>query len=180
MDPGDISGSSSVDCITIVPKGKMTVSNVDVHDCRTCIETNTFSAHAYGASLFVSDVTVDTCAGPGINARKVMANGVSVTNAHDVALWAEMKLLGSDITSSGNTGRGIFSVTIKASNVVADNNTFYGVESYNRMTIHGGEMLGNGSYDVIARRAKFTDVTCGRSQKIFGDPGENLGVCTND
>jgi hypothetical protein len=40
-------------------------------------------------------------------------------------------------------------------------------------------MLNNGGWDVVARGAKFTDVTCGRSQRYF-PPGGPLGVCTND
>ncbi len=126
---GDVSGSASADCITIGPKGKMVLSNLDVHDCRTCIETNVLHAHVYGASLYATAVTVDGCAGPGINARKVQANGVSVTNARDVALWAEMLLKGNDIDVSGNSGRGIFAVTVKADNVVADGNRSWGIDT---------------------------------------------------
>jgi hypothetical protein len=178
--PGDVSGSSVADCITMGPRGKMILSNLDVHDCRTCIETNVLGAHVYGANLSASAVTVDGCAGPGIDARKVRAFGVSVTNATEIALWAEMVLEGNVIAASGNAGIGIFAVRIKADNVVANNNGSYGVESFDTMRIRGGEMLGNGLFDVASSRAKLEGVTCGQSHKFGGAPNETLGVCTND
>lgn len=150
-DSGDISGTSDVDCITMVPRGRMTLTNLEVHDCRVCVETNTLNAHAHGAIITASAVTVDTCAGPGIDARKVIANTVRVTNAHDIALWAEMALEGTEIEASHNTGVGIFAVRIKATNVIASANTMYGVESFSPMRISGGEMVGNGAYDVVGR-----------------------------
>jgi hypothetical protein len=178
--PGDVSGSPVADCITMGPRGRMVLSNLDVHDCRTCIETNLLGAHLYGASLSASAVTVDGCAGPGIDARKVRAFGVSVTNASEIALWAEMVLEGKGIDASGNAGIGIFAVRIKADNVVAGDNGSYGVEAFKTIRIRGGEMLGNGLFDVASERAKLEGVTCGHSHKFGGAPNETLGVCTND
>jgi hypothetical protein len=162
------------------PHGNMTLANVTVHDCRTCIETNVLGAHAYGANVSATAVSVDGCAGPGIDARRMKASGVSVTNASEIALWAEMKLTGDDIDVSGNSGRGIFAVSINAHNVVADGNGGDGVEAFGRIHIDGGEMLGNGGYDVVAKVAKLTGVTCGDSLRIASNPAESLGVCTND
>jgi hypothetical protein len=178
--PGDVSGSAAVDCITMTPRGRMEISSVHVHDCLTCIETNPRGVHAEGANVRATAVTVDGCEGPGIHARVVKANGVSVTNARDIALWAEMRLKGADITASGNSWIGIFAVSINAENVVANDNGLFGVESFGKMRIRGGEMLGNGHADVGAHRARFTDVLCGRSVKFSNTPGESLGVCVND
>jgi hypothetical protein len=79
--PGDVSGAAAVDCILMsIPRGKMVLDNVNVHDCGTCVETNPLSAHGYGANVVATAVSVDGCAGgPGINARKVTATGVTIT-----------------------------------------------------------------------------------------------------
>ena len=179
--PGDVSGDTDVDCILMSAiRGKVVLDNVTVHDCRTCVETNPVGVHAWGAAVFATAVDIDGCVGPGIDARKVDARGVSITGAGDIALWAEMKLTGDGIDVSGNTGRGIFAVSLRADNVIANDNAVYGVESFGRMRIRGGQMLNNGSWDVVARAAKVTDVTCGRSHEIGSDPPASLGICTDD
>ncbi len=113
------------------------------------------------------------------DAATYAADSLKTGNAQVIALWAEMTLRGDDIDVSGNAGNGIFAVKIKAQNVVASANGGDGAESSRRMRISGGELLGNGSWDVFAPEATFESVTCGRSAKL-GAPGETLGVCTND
>jgi hypothetical protein len=179
--PGGVSGAAGVDCILMGAKrGKMVLSNVTVHDCRTCVETDPIGAHGYGANLVATAVSIDGCAGPGVNATKVTATGLSVTNAHDIALWAEMVLRGDGIDVCGNAGRGIFSVSVRADNVIADDNGDHGVESFGRIRIRGGHMLGNDGYDVVGTGAKVTDVTCGRSLQFGSEPPTSLGICTDD
>jgi hypothetical protein len=179
--PGDVSGDTDVDCISMGnPRGKMTLQNLSVHDCRTCVETDPIGAHGYGAKLTATDVAVDTCVGPGINATKVDATGVSVSHAGDIALWAEMVLRGDGINVSNNHGRGIFSMSLRADNVIANDNASDGVESFKRIRIRGGQMLNNGGWDVIAYGAKVENVECGRSYALHQTMGPSLGICTND
>ena len=179
--PGDVSGDADVDCISMAAaRGKMELQNVTVHDCRTCVETDPVGAHGYGARLTATNVTVDGCTGPGISATKVDATGLSVSHAGDIALWAEMVLRGDGIDVSKNTGRGIFAVSIRADNVVANDNASDGVESFGRIRIRGGQMLNNGGWDVVARGAKVENVTCGRSYELGSDPVTALGICAND
>jgi hypothetical protein len=179
--PGDVSGDADADCILMEAiRGRMDLHDLTVHDCRTCIETDPIGAHGYGASVVATSVNVAGCVGPGINARKVHATDVSVTGAGDIALWAEMVLRGDGIDVSGNHGRGIFSVSIRADNVVANDNAWDGVQSFGRIRIRGGEMTNNGGWDVVAKAAKVENVTCGRSYQLGSQPILSLGICTDD
>lgn len=177
---GDVSASPAADCILMGPRGRLTIENFHVHACRSCIQTNEQNIHAYGASVGATGVSVDGCADLGINARVVKAVDVSVTNAAGhIALWSEMRLKGANIDVSGNARVGIFAVSINARNVTANGNGLYGVESFNKMKIIGGQMLNNLYADVVAPRARFSGVTCGNSLKL-GTGGLPLGVCAND
>ncbi len=179
--PGEISGTSLIDCIVTEPRTRLRLDNLHVHDCRTCIETNPEYHSGQGAIVNASHVVVDHCADVGINVRVLHADHVSVTQARGwIALWSEMFLEGNNITASDNDQIGIFATHLRARNLWANNNGRYGVSSFGLVSIRGGEILNNGSWDLVARRAGLVGVNCGRSIQSAQALTETLGVCADD
>jgi hypothetical protein len=101
-----------------------------------------------------------------------------VSHAGAIALFAEMVLRGDGINASNNHGSGIFSGSFRADNVVANDNSGNGVQTFGRLRIRGGQMLNNAVWDVVAKSAKVENVTCGRSTAYVGQPP--LNICAND
>ncbi len=180
--PGEVSGTALVDCIVTAPRARLRIDNLHVHDCRTCVETNPEYESGRGALAIASHLAVDHCAEVGINVRALHADHVAVTAAGGwIALWAEELLEGNDITASDNAQTGMFAGRrLRVRNLWASNNGRYGVSSFGLVSIRGGEIRDNASWDLVARRARLVGVNCGRSIQSAQALTDTLGVCADD
>jgi hypothetical protein len=134
-------------------------------------------------SLELTNVSVNSL-GFGVSARKILANGLTVTTAqHDCILGRQLR--GSDVTVSG-CATGI-SLTSTARVVRLDDrdNVTVGITAkavlLEDSTVTGNKFLG-APLDILTRRVpQLVNTTCDVSRQRIGDAvGATWGVCASD
>ncbi|MGH7893057.1 MAG: hypothetical protein ACREQL_00220 [Candidatus Binatia bacterium] len=181
---GALSGSPAAACLTTVARTRLSIANVAVHDCGTCIDGNVANLADQGANVRATNVTVERCSGSGIVARRLRATGIAVTDAGDSGIAVEGRVQGIGLVASRNGRNGVFARSVVLRDAVVDENAGIGIASTGGMKVTTAEILNNNrlldGIDVAStRRPRFVAVICGRSAQ-FGTAGTPWGICAGD
>ncbi len=134
--------------------------------------------------LTVSHVTIADNHTYGINSGVLSAVDLTVTGNGGTGIALARTLRGEMVTVSDNGSEGIFAARVVVSNLTATGNGGSGVRagraSLKDSTLTGNDGFGAGIDVTTKRKPRVRDTTCGKSQKIGAQLGDDWGVCTGD
>lgn len=187
----------------VLNNGKVTITSatgvVDIHHCNfgvvgylpgyatskasakidhTVLHDNLFEGVTV-RRLEVSDVTAYANGGTGIHSIGTLKATNASSYDNSVGLYAVSKIIGSNISATGNYGGVNSPGTIKIVNLVASNSTgSYGVQA-RRLLLVDSTVTGNALGDIATKLFPvLVNTTCGTS--VGPDQTMSWGVCAND
>jgi hypothetical protein len=188
--PGEIFGGASA-CVQI-RRGRLSISNVEIHHCLTGIDANT-GGPGQTSRVIATNVQTHDNAAYGFIGIRLDASDFDASANGTVGIAAR-RLRGSAISANGNGSApecgtygcsGIFGDIVSAVGVSVSNNKGIGVRCRS-LRLTASSLVGNGTNGVLVfdlatlGRPHLTTTTCGKSGKLGETIDKTWGVCAND